>query len=121
MVCLILPCFSQLSRKRQGFLEKVDFTQNLIFSTILSQNFLISGRRQTDIITHAFKSSSKRQDVCPILSNSEFSPHISIEFLSLKAHDNPSGEPNLSMRRGQKFNADRFYSVSSKERRRRRR
>ena len=86
----------------------------------LSQTLFISGKRQRDIITHAFRSSSKRQYVCPILSKFKFPPHFSIQFLSPKVHDNPSSWSRIvPWGEVQTFSAQevrRVYSMSSKER-----
>jgi hypothetical protein len=58
VVCLALPYFSTLSHKRKDFRKK--FTENkmrvLIFSTILSEIFLILKRTEQDIFKNVHRS-----------------------------------------------------------------
>jgi hypothetical protein len=107
--CLV---FRNYPTKGKLFLNKYIWHEMWFSLPSLSQTFLISGRRQRDIITHAFRSSSKRQYVCQILSKVEFSPHLSIEFLSLKVLDNPlSGSRIFPWGEVQKFSADKVRRV----------
>jgi hypothetical protein len=62
VACLALPYFSTLSHKRQDYREKVieHKLRVLIFSTTLSETFLILRRKKKrDIITNEHRSSSK--------------------------------------------------------------
>jgi hypothetical protein len=60
VACLAVPYLSTLSHKRHGFRENVTEQKMcvLIFSTILSQIFLILRRIQRDIVINLNRSSS---------------------------------------------------------------
>jgi hypothetical protein len=95
VACLALPYFFTLSHKRHNFLKKKTLLNKkcvLIFSTNLSQTFLILRRIQRDIIINIHRSLCKVPFIIVrFLMKLEFSRQIFEKKQSnIKFHENPS-------------------------------
>jgi hypothetical protein len=98
VACPTLPYFSTLSHKRNDFGEKVIEHEMcvLIFSTNLSETFLILRRIQPDIITNVHRPSCKLPVIlAKFLLTFDGSRWIFEKSSNIKFHENPSGgSPN---------------------------
>ena len=82
LACLAVPYFSTLSRKRHDFLKKVIQHKMcvLIFSTTLSETFLILKKNEWDVMVNMHRSSYS----CQILMKFEFSWQILEKCLNVR-------------------------------------